>query len=67
MDANGNGWLSDAVRCYDYCTNADAQVISNSWGVYESSAALQVCACVGMLGWDEDPQQRVGRSLTAHL
>ena len=42
MDANGNGWLSDAIRCYDYCTNADTQVISNSWGVYESSAALQV-------------------------
>ncbi len=43
MDASGNGWISDAIRCYDYCTNADTQVISNSWGVYESSAALQVC------------------------
>ena len=42
MDASGNGWISDAIRCYDYCTNADTQVISNSWGVYESSAALQV-------------------------
>ena len=45
MDANGNGWLSDAIRCYDYCTNADTQIISNSWGVYESSPALQVRLC----------------------
>ena len=42
MDASGNGWISDAIRCYDYCTNADAHVISNSWGVYDTSVALQV-------------------------
>ena len=42
MDSNGNGWISDAIRCYDYCTNADAHIISNSWGVYDTSNALQV-------------------------
>ena len=42
MDSSGNGWISDAIRCYDYCTNADAHIISNSWGVYENSGALQV-------------------------
>ena len=50
MDASGNGWISDAIRCYDYCTNADTQVISNSWGVYQSSAALQVRACLSVKG-----------------
>ena len=42
MDSSGNGWISDAIRCYDYCTNADAHIISNSWGVYDTSNALQV-------------------------
>lgn len=44
MDANGNGLISDAIRCYDYCAKQDAHIISNSWGVYSTSAALQQAA-----------------------
>ncbi len=47
MDASGNGWISDAIRCYDYCTRQDAHIVSNSWGVYSTSAALQAAAEVG--------------------
>ena len=41
MDASGNGWISDAIRCYDYCARMDAHIVSNSWGVYANSQALQ--------------------------
>eukprot|EP00884_Botryococcus_braunii_P018628 jgi/Botrbrau1/5449/Bobra.27_1s0002.1 len=41
MDAQGNGWASDAVRCFDYCIKMGAHVISNSWGGVENSDALQ--------------------------
>ena len=44
MDAGGNGWISDAIRCWDYCTRQDAHLVSNSWGVYSTSAALQQAA-----------------------
>ncbi len=46
MDASGNGWISDAIRCYDYCTRQDAHVVSNSWGVYSTSTALEAAAQV---------------------
>ena len=46
MDASGNGWISDAIRCYDYCTQEGAHIISNSWGVYATSAAMQAAALV---------------------
>ncbi|KAK9844810.1 hypothetical protein WJX74_007081 [Apatococcus lobatus] len=41
MDATGNGWVSDAVRCFEYCIGHGAHVISNSWGRSDSSSALQ--------------------------
>ena len=42
MDATGNGWVSDAIQCIDYCISKDAHVMSNSWGGVAYSAALQV-------------------------
>jgi len=42
MDATGNGWVSDAIQCIDYCISNKAHVMSNSWGGVAYSAALQV-------------------------
>ena len=42
MDASGNGWVSDAIRCIEYCISKGAHVMSNSWGGVEYSASLQV-------------------------
>ena len=42
MDATGNGWVSDAIRCFDYCMSFDTQVLSNSWGGVAYSDSLQV-------------------------
>lgn len=42
MDASGNGWVSDAVRCFKYCIGQGAHIITNSWGRSDSSPALQV-------------------------
>ena len=43
MDATGNGWVSDAIRCWEYCMSKDTPVLSNSWGGVDYSQALQVC------------------------
>ena len=42
MDATGNGWVSDAIQCIDYCISKEAHIMSNSWGGVAYSAALQV-------------------------
>ena len=42
MDATGNGWVSDAIQCIDYCISKDAHIMSNSWGGVAYSQALQV-------------------------
>ena len=42
MDATGNGWVSDAIRCMDYCMSFDTHVIQNSWGGVAYSDNLQV-------------------------
>lgn len=42
MDSNGNGWVSDAIRCFEYCLSKDAHVMSNSWGGVDYSKSLQV-------------------------
>ena len=42
MDASGQGSLSDAVSCYDYCLTQRAHIIHNSWGSAEFSQALSV-------------------------
>ena len=42
MDASGQGQLSDAVSCYDYCLTQRAHIIHNSWGSAEFSQALSV-------------------------
>lgn len=42
MDATGNGWVSDAIRCWEYCMSKDTPVLSNSWGGVDYSQALQV-------------------------
>ena len=41
MDAQGNGWVSDAIKCWEYCLSRDTAIISNSWGGVDNSAALQ--------------------------
>lgn len=43
MDASGNGWVSDAIRCIEYCIGKGAHVMSNSWGGVEYSDSLQAC------------------------
>lgn len=43
MDATGNGWVSDAIQCIDYCISKDAHILQNSWGGVDYSEALQVC------------------------
>ena len=50
MDASGNGWVSDAIRCWDYCMLKDAHVISNSWGGVDFSQALQARAAPACSG-----------------
>lgn len=42
MDATGNGWVSDAIRCMDYCMSFDSHVLQNSWGGVAYSDNLQV-------------------------
>ena len=49
MDATGNGWVSDAIRCFDYCMSFDSHVISNSWGGVAYSDSLQVSSWLLML------------------
>ncbi len=44
MDATGNGWVSDAIRCFEYCLSKDTQVLSNSWGGVDYSQSLQARA-----------------------
>lgn len=44
MDATGNGWVSDAIRCFEYCLAKGAHVLSNSWGGVDYSQALQARA-----------------------
>jgi len=41
MDSQGNGWVSDAIKCWEYCLSRKTAVISNSWGGVDNSAALQ--------------------------
>ena len=40
-DASGNGWISDAIRCVQYCVSQGAHVLSNSWGGVDYSLSLQ--------------------------
>lgn len=42
MDATGNGQLSDAVSCYNYCLQEKAHIIHNSWGSTQYSQALSM-------------------------
>jgi hypothetical protein len=42
MDATGNGWVSDAIRCFEYCLSKDTHILSNSWGGVDYSKSLQV-------------------------
>ena len=42
MDATGNGWVSDAIRCFQYCMSKGAHIISNSWGGVDYSTSLNV-------------------------
>ncbi|KAK9814154.1 hypothetical protein WJX72_001320 [[Myrmecia] bisecta] len=41
MDATGNGWVSDAIRCFDWCMGHGVHIMSNSWGGVDYSTALQ--------------------------
>lgn len=45
MDATGNGWVSDAIRCMDYCLSFNSHVIQASWGGVAYSDSLQVRNC----------------------
>ena len=42
LDASGTGSLSNAILCFEYCATQGAHVVSNSWGQYSTSPALQV-------------------------
>jgi len=42
LDATGNGQLSDAVSCYNYCLEQKAHIINNSWGSTQYSQALSM-------------------------
>ena len=42
MDATGNGWVSDAIRCMDYCFSFNTHIIQASWGGVAYSDSLQV-------------------------
>ncbi len=42
MDATGNGWVSDAIRCMDYCLSFNSHIIQASWGGVAYSDSLQV-------------------------
>ncbi len=44
MDSSGNGDLSSAARCFDWCLQQGASVISCSFGATTFSAALQAAA-----------------------
>jgi len=41
LKSNGEGTLEAAVKAIDYAINKGAKVLSNSWGAYTSSQALQ--------------------------
>src|SRR5213075_824571 len=42
LDSQGNGSISDAIRCIDYARSKGAQVINASWGsITFTSQALQ--------------------------
>lgn len=41
LDAYGSGWTSDAILSFQYAIDHGADVISNSWGGYGYSQALQ--------------------------
>lgn len=41
LDAQGSGYLSDAVKAIDWAMKHDVQVMSNSWGGGEESEALK--------------------------
>ena len=58
MDSTGNGWISDAIRCFNFCFDKGAHILQNSWGGVDYSTALQVnpqvcflscCCCIGRL------------------
>lgn len=42
LDATGNGWVSDAIQCIDYCLDKGAQVLTTAFGGVQYSEALQV-------------------------
>lgn len=42
MDRTGNGQLSDAVSCYNYCLEQKSHIIHNSWGSTQFSQALSL-------------------------
>lgn len=38
---DGHGYLSDAIQCMQWCVDHDARILSNSWGTYSTSRALE--------------------------
>lgn len=51
MDATGNGWVSDAIRCMDYCMSFNAHIIQASWGGVAYSDSLQVGRISSVISW----------------
>jgi thermitase len=41
LGEDGKGFLSDAIRCIQYCADKGARIVSNSWGTYSYSQALK--------------------------
>ena len=41
MQKDGSGYLSDAIACFQWCSNQGARIISNSWASNAKSEALK--------------------------
>jgi subtilisin family serine protease len=44
MDSTGQGAVSDALACWNYCLSKGANVLHNSWGSYTINVALNAAA-----------------------
>ncbi|KAI8109537.1 hypothetical protein M9434_000819 [Picochlorum sp. BPE23] len=41
LDADGHGYLSDAIKCMQWCVENGAHIINHSWGTYSYSKSLR--------------------------
>ena len=41
LDADGHGYLSDAIKCMQWCVENGADIINHSWGTYSYSKSIK--------------------------